>query len=192
MNPEVNWYFNNAQKWQAQIALLRTIILSCNLTEELKWGVPTYTFNKKNIVLIHTFKNYCAILFTKGVLLTDAKKILIQQTVNVQAARQLRFTNTASITKIKAAIKAYVLEACQIEANGLKVALKKTADYKVPQQLTEILNQNPALKKAFEALTAGRQKGYLFYFGQPKQAKTTIARIEKYTEHILMGKGIND
>ena len=192
MNPEVNWYFNNAQKWQAQIALLRTIILSCNLTEELKWGVPTYTFNKKNIVLIHTFKNYCAILFTKGVLLTDAKKILIQQTVNVQAARQLRFTNTASITKIKAAIKAYVLEACQIEANGLKVALKKTADYNVPQQLTEILNQNPALKKAFEALTAGRQKAYLFYFGQPKQAKTTIARIEKYTEHILMGKGIND
>ena len=192
MNVKVDWYFDKVKKWQEEIKLLRTIILECQLTEELKWGVPTYIYKKRNIVLIHTFKDYCAILFPKGVLLKDPKGILIQQTENVQSARQIRFTNIQQIVKLKAIIKDYTFEACEVEDLGLKVVLKKTTEYKIPEEFKSKLDENPALKTAFEALTPGRQRAYIFYFSQPKQSKTRSARVEKYTQHILKGKGLDD
>jgi uncharacterized protein YdeI (YjbR/CyaY-like superfamily) len=192
MNEKVDWYFDNAKKWQAEIKLLRTIILNCQLTEALKWGVPTYTYNHNNIVLIHTFKNYCAILFPKGVLLQDTIGGLIQQTENVQSARQIRFRSVAEIVTLKAVIKAYTFEACKLEDLGLKVALKKTTDYNIPEELQIKLDENPALTTAFNALTQGRQRAYIFYFTQPKQSKTRSGRVEKYTEQILLGKGLDD
>ena len=192
MNVKVDWYFEKVKKWQEEIKLLRTIILECQLTEELKWGVPTYIYKKRNIVLIHTFKDYCAILFPKGVLLKDPKGILIQQTENVQSARQIRFTNIQQIVKLKAIIKDYTFEACEVEDLGLKVVLKKTTEYKIPEEFKSKLDENPALKTAFEALTPGRQRAYIFYFSQPKQSKTRSARVLKYTQHILKGKGLDD
>ena len=192
MNPKVDWFFNKVQKWQAEYAKLRDIILDCDLVEELKWGQPCYTFEKKNIVLIHGFKDYCALLFFKGALLKDTRGILIQQTENVQSARQIRFTNVKEITKMERVLKAYIYEAVKTEEAGLKVEYKKTSDFKIPEEFQIKLEQKPALKRAFYALTPGRQRAYLFYFGSAKQSKTREARIQKYTKQILKGKGLDD
>lgn len=192
MNPKVDFYFSKAKKWQEELKKLRTIVLDCHLAEELKWGVPCYTFEKKNIVLIHAFKDYCAFLFFKGALLKDPKGILIQQTENVQAARQVRFTSVKEITKLEKILKAYIYEAVEIEEAGLKVPLKKTKEFAVPEEFQTKLDKNAALKKAFYALTPGRQRGYLLYFSSAKQAATREARIKKYTEQILDGKGLDD
>lgn len=192
MNPKVDFYFTKATTWQKEIEQLRTIVLDCHLTEELKWGCPCYTFQKSNIVLIHVFKEYCAFLFFKGALLKDPKGILIQQTENVQAARQVRFTNVKEITKLKATLKAYIYEAVAVEEAGLKVELKKTKEYSIPEEFQAKLNKMAALKKAFYALTPGRQRGYLLYFSSAKQSKTREARIEKCIPQILEGKGLDD
>jgi uncharacterized protein YdeI (YjbR/CyaY-like superfamily) len=192
MNPKVDFFFNKDKKWQAEFEKLRMTILDCGLTEELKWGVPCYTFQKKNIVLIHGFKDYCAILFCKGALLNDPNGILIQQTKNVQAARQIRFTTVGEIVKLKPVLKAYVYEAIEIENAGLKVNYKKPADYIIPEEFQKNLNKSAALRSAFNALTPGRQRAYIFYFSQPKQSKTRISRVEKYMPQILKGKGLND
>jgi uncharacterized protein YdeI (YjbR/CyaY-like superfamily) len=192
MNPKVDFFFSKAQRWQEEFEKLRTIILDCGLTEELKWGCPCYTFQKRNIVLIHGFKEYCALLFFKGVLLKDAKDILIQQTENVQAARQIRFTSVREIVKMEAILKAYIDEAIEVERAGLKVKLKKTSEFLVPEEFQKKLDKTPALKTAFGALTPGRQRAYLFYFSQPKQSKTRESRVEKYVQQILKGKGLND
>ena len=191
-NPAVDWFFNKTSKWEKEYEQLRTIVLDCGLTEELKWGCPCYTYEKKNVVLIHGFKDYCALLFMKGSLLQDNKNLLIQQTENVQAGRQIRFTNLKEIVKIKTTLKAYILEALQLEKSGAKVALKKTSEYPVPEEFKIVLKENPELKSAFKALTPGRQRGYLYYFSQPKLAKTREARIAKYIQHILDGKGVDD
>ncbi len=192
MNPKVDFFFNKTSKWQKEYEQFRKIILDCGLTEQLKWGCPCYTFQKNNIVLIHGFKEYCAFLFFKGALLNDANGILIQQTENVQAARQARFTNLKEITTLKATLKAYIYEAIEVEKAGLKVDLKKTKEYKIPEEFQKKLIENPDLKKAFKSLTPGRQRGYLLYFSQPKQSKTRELRVEKYTQPILNGKGLND
>jgi uncharacterized protein YdeI (YjbR/CyaY-like superfamily) len=192
MNSKIDWYFDKAEKWQKEFKQLRTIVLSCGLTEQLKWGNPCYTFAGSNIVLIHGFKEYCALLFFKGALLKDAHEILIQQTNNVQSARQVRFTNVKEIDWIKTTLKSYIYEAIEIEKAGLKVPFKKIKEYSVPNEFQNALNKNPTLKKAFNALTPGRQRGYLLYFSAPKQSKTRIARIEKSTPAILDGKGLND
>ena len=191
-NPKVDWFFNKATQWQEEFKKLRTIILDCGLTEKLKWGVPCYTFQESNIVLIHGFKEYCAILFVKGALLKDAKGVLIQQTENVQSARQIRFTNVREIIKLEPVLKAYIHEAIELEKAGLKVKLKKTADYKIPKEFQIKLDENLALKEAFYALTPGRQRQYLFYFSQPKLSKTRESRVEKCIDRILDGMGLND
>jgi len=191
-NPRVDFFFTKAKKWQDEFKKLRTIILDCGLTEELKWGVPCYTFQKKNIVLIHGFKEYCAILFVKGVLLKDAEGVLIQQTENVQAGRQVRFTNIQEIVALEKILKAYIHEAIEVEKAGLKVTHKKTSEYTFPEELISKLEEVPGLQDAFDALTPGRQRGYIYYFSQPKQSKTREARIDKYTPQILAGKGLND
>ena len=191
-NPKVDWFFDKAGKWQEEYARLRTIILECGLAEELKWGCPCYTFQKRNIVLIHGFKDYCAVLFFKGALLRDTAGILIQQTKNVQSARQIRFTSSREIAKLKPTLKAYIHEATEVEKAGLKVNLKKTSDFKIPEEFQNKLDEHPALKKAFNALTPGRQRAYIFHFSQPKQSKTREARVEKYVPHILTGRGLND
>lgn len=192
MNPKVDWYFSKAQKWQKEIGKLREIILDCDLVEELKWGCPCYSFEKKNIVLIHVFKEYCAVLFFKGALLKDTKGILVQQTENVQAARQMRFTSLQEVVKMEKTLKAYIYEAVEVEEAGLKVPLKKTKEFSMPEEFQNKLNKNPALKKAFNELTPGRQRGYLLYFSAAKQSKTREARIEKYMNQILDGKGLED
>lgn len=197
MNPKVDWFFAKKTKWQEEYAELRTIILDriaigCELAEELKWGVPCYTFEKRNIVLIHGFKEYCALLFHKGALLKDPKRILIQQTENVQSARQIRFTTVEEIYAMEKILKTYIKEAIQVEKSGLKVEMKKTADFKIPDEFHQAMEDMPELKKAFYSLTPGRQRGYLFYFSQPKQSKTRESRIEQYLEKILNGKGLND
>lgn len=192
MNPKVDWFFNKATKWQNEYEKLRMIVLGCGLTEELKWGCPCYTFQKSNIVLIHGFKEYCALLFFKGALLNDAKGILIQQTKNVQAARQIRFTNVQEIVKLKPVVKAYIYEAIEAEKAGLKVKLKKTQDYTIPEEFQNKLDEIPALKTAFNALTPGRQRGYIYYFSQPKQSKTRESRVEKCKQRILSGRGLDD
>lgn len=191
-NPNVDFFFSKAKKWKKEFEKLRAIILDCGLTEELKWGQPCYTYQGKNIVLIHGFKEYCAILFFKGVLLKDTKGILIQQTENVQAGRQVRFTNARQIAKMEKFLKAYIFEAIEIEKAGLKVKHKKTSDFKIPEEFQKKLDEIPSLKTSFEALTPGRQRAYIFYFSQPKQSKTRESRIEKYLQHIINGKGIND
>lgn len=192
MNPKVDFYFIKARQWQEELEQLRTIILSCGLTEELKWGVPCYTFQKSNIVLIHTFKEYCAILFFKGALLNDPNGILIQQTKNVQAARQVRFTNVREIVKMARILKAYIYEAIEVEKAGLKVPLKKSTEFAVAEEFQNKLNKMPALKKAFDTLTPGRQRAYLLHFSSPKQSKTREARVEKSVPQILDGKGLDD
>jgi uncharacterized protein YdeI (YjbR/CyaY-like superfamily) len=192
MNPKVDFYFTKATKWQEEIRKLRMIILGCGLTEELKWGVPCYCFEKRNIVLLHVFKEYCALLFFKGALLNDADGILIQQTENVQAARQVRFTNVREIIKLERTIRAYIYEAIEVEKAGLKVNLKKTKEYKIPEEFQKKLDELPALKTAFYALTPGRQRAYLLHFSAPKQSKTRESRVEKYKKQILSGKGLND
>jgi uncharacterized protein YdeI (YjbR/CyaY-like superfamily) len=192
MNPKVDFFFNKAKTWQEEFEKLRMIILDCGLTEELKWGCPCYTFERRNIVLIHGFKEYCALLFFKGALLNDANGILIQQTENVQAARQIRFTNVRQIVKLKPILKAYIHEAIEVEKAALKVNLKKTSEFKVPEEFQNKLDDTPALKTAFHALTPGRQRAYILYFSAPKQSKTRESRVEKCMPRILNGKGLND
>jgi uncharacterized protein YdeI (YjbR/CyaY-like superfamily) len=192
MNPKVDFYFSKRGIWQKEIKLLRSIALDCGLAEELKWGNPCYTFQKSNIVLIHEFKEYCAFLFFKGALLKDVSGILIQQTKNVQSARQIRFTNTREIIKLAPTLKAYIYEAIEVEKAGLKVPLKKTTEYEIPEEFQKKLDKNKALKVAFQALTPGRQRAYILFFSAPKQSATRESRVEKYLKHILSGKGLND
>ena len=191
MNPKVDFYFSKAGKWQKELEQLRMIVLDCGLKEELKWGCPCYMFEKSNIVLIHVFKEYCALLFFKGALLNDANGILIQQTKNVQAARQIRFTNVREIVGRKAMLKAYIYEAIEVEKAGLKVNFKKSSEF-TTEEFQKKLNTNPALKAAFNALTPGRQRAYNLYFAAPKQSKTRESRIEKNIQQILDGRGLND
>lgn len=192
MNPEVDEILRKSKNWQEEFDKLRMIILDCQLTEEVKWGVPCYTFQNKNIVLMHGFKEYCAILFIKGALLKDANGILIKQTENVQAARQIRFTNVREIIEKETILKAYIYEAIEIEKAGLEVNYKKTTEFIIPEEFQKKLDENPALKTAFEALTPGRQRAYIFHFSEPKQSKTRESRVEKCTQQILNGKGLND
>ncbi|MGZ8557048.1 MAG: YdeI/OmpD-associated family protein [Chitinophagaceae bacterium] len=211
LNPNVDFYFSKAKTWQVELEKLRIIVLDCGLTEELKWGVPCYTspagsspspppraggrpFPKSNIVLIHVFKEYCALLFFKGSLLNDTNGLLIQQTKNVQAARQIRFTSVREIIKMKPILKAYIYEAIEVEKAGLKVDFKKASEFKIPEEFQNKLSGKggPVLRTAFEALTPGRQRTYLLYFSAPKQSKTRESRVEKCMQQILNGKGLND
>ncbi|MEQ9186628.1 MAG: YdeI/OmpD-associated family protein [Cryomorphaceae bacterium] len=192
MNPAVDFFFAKDTQWKPAYGILRQIMLECGLNEALKWGVPCYTFRNGNIVLIHGFKHYCALLFTKGALLNDVEGLLVQQTENVQAARQIRFTSAEDVAAKRAIIKAYTFEAMEVEKAGLKVPMKKTEAFNMPEELSAALRENAALKSAFESLTPGRQRAYILHVGQAKQAKTRIARIEKFTPHILRGKGLND
>jgi uncharacterized protein YdeI (YjbR/CyaY-like superfamily) len=191
-NSKVDFYFNKPQKWQDEITELRAIVLDCGLTEELKWGCPCYTFQNNNIVLIHVFKEYCALLFFKGALLSNADGLLIQQTENVQAARQIRFTNLEGITSKRAALKAHMFEAIEVVKAGLKVELKKIKEFAIPEEFQQKLEKTPNLEKAFKQLTPGRQRAYLLHFSAPKQAKTREARVEKYITQIMNGKGLDD
>ncbi|MBX3051243.1 MAG: YdeI family protein [Caldilineaceae bacterium] len=192
MNPAVDFYFRKADQWKAEFEKLRTIILECDLSEELKWGHPCYALEGSNIVLMHGFKEYCALLFMKGALMQDPNGILVQQTKNVQSARQIRFTNLQEIEAMEAVLKAYVAEAVRVEKAGLQVEFKQPTDFEFPEEFIDKLEEIPGLQDAFEALTPGRQRGYLLYFSGAKQSKTRTARIEKYVPHILEGKGIND
>jgi len=192
MNPGVDFFFSKEHKWHDEFSALRQIILDCGLTEELKWGQACYTKDKKNIVLIHGFKEYCALLFFKGALMDDPKSILIQQSENVQSARQVRFTNVKEVTRLEPALKSCIRQAMDLEKAGTKVKLKKTADFKIPEEFEVRLQKLPALKKAFDELTPGRQRAYLYHFSQPKQSKTREARVEKYMKQILQGKGLDD
>jgi len=192
MNPKVDVFLSKAKKWQEEFEKLRMIILDCGLTEELKWGVPCYTFEKRNIVLIHGFKEYCALLFVKGALLNDTKGILITQTENTQAGRQIRFTNVREIVEMEPILKAYIYEAIEVEKAGLKVNFKKTTEFIIPEEFHNKLDEIPALKTAFDALTPGRQRAYILYFSAPKQSKTRELRVEKCMQQILNGKGLND
>jgi uncharacterized protein YdeI (YjbR/CyaY-like superfamily) len=192
MNPKVDGYLRKAKKWQEELKKLRTIVLDCQLSEELKWGVPCYTLRENNVVLIHVFKQYCALLFFKGALLKDDKGILIQQTKNVQAARQIRFTNVREIVEMETILKAYIHEAMEVEKAGLKVSFRKTTEFIIPDEFQKKLDAIPSLKTAFAALTPGRQRAYLLHFSAPKQSKTRESRIEKCMRQILKGKGLND
>ena len=192
MNPKVDVFLSKATRWREEFEKLRMFILDCQLTEELKWGKPCYTYQKSNIVIIQGFKEYCALLFVKGALLNDAEGILITQTENTQAARQIRFTNLREIVEMEPVLKAYVHEAIEVEKAGLKVDFKKTTEFVIPEEFQNKLDEIPALKTAFEALTPGRQRGYILYFAAPKQSKTRESRVEKYIPRILDGKGLND
>jgi len=192
LNPKVDFYFNKEGQWQKEFEQLRMIVLDCGLTEELKWGNPCYTLEGKNIVLIHGFKEYCALLFFKGALLKDPKKILIQQTENVQVPRQIRFTGAAQILKLEPTLKAYIKNAIDVEKSGVKATLKKTTEFEMVEEFEHHLKKNVQLKKAFAALTPGRQRAYLLHFAQAKQAKTREARIEKSIPQIMAGKGLLD
>ena len=192
MNPKVDWYFAKAGKWLEAVEKLRTIALDSNLTEELKWGCPCYTLKGSNVFLIHCFKEYCALLFHKGALLKDDAGILIQQTKNVQSARQIRFTSVQEVVKMERIVKAYIHQAIEVEKAGLKVEMKKTEAFDMPEEFKVKLKKMPALKKAFAALTPGRQRGYLLHFSSAKQAKTREARIDKCMERILEGRGLDD
>ncbi len=191
MNPKVDFYFRKA-RWGKELEKLRTIVLDCGLTEELKWGVPCYTLQKTNIVLIHVFKEYCALLFFKGALLDDPNGILIRQTKNVQAARQIRFNHVGEILKMEPILKAYIYEAIEVEKAGLKVRYKKTKEFTIPKEFQNKLDKTPGLKAAFHELTPGRQRGYIFYFSAPKLSKTRESRVEKSIKQILNGKGLED
>ena len=192
MNPNVNWFFDKPTKWQDAYQSLRDLALSFDLTEELKWGCPCYTYEKNNVVLIHGFKNYCALLFMKGAIMNDPENILVQQTENVQSARQIRFTNLNEIEKKTEIIKSYLKNAVEVEKSGVKIEMKKTIEYKMPDEFKSALSEMSELKRAFEKLTPGRQKGYLLYFSSAKQSKTINDRIEKYIPKILEGKGLED
>jgi uncharacterized protein YdeI (YjbR/CyaY-like superfamily) len=192
MNPKVDFFFDKAKQWQAEYEKLRAILLDSGLTEDLKWGCPCYTLEGKNIVLIHGFKEYCALLFFKGALMKDPDGILIQQTENVQSARQIRFTSAKEIIKLKTVLKAYVKEAVAVEKSGEKVPMKKTKEFPVPEEFQSRLDEMPELEKAFKTLTPGRQRAYLLHFSSPKQSKTREARIEKSIPQILDGKGLDD
>ena len=193
MNPKVvDRFLDRAQKWKEEMKLLRKICLDCGLTEDFKWMHPCYTLKGKNVVLIHEFKEYCALLFHKGALLKDTENILVRQTENVQAARQIRFTNIDEIITLESTIKAYIFEAIEVEKAGLEVKMKKVSEFDIPQELQQKFKEAPALKTAFKALTPGRQRGYLLYFSQAKQSKTRVSRIEKYIPKIFDGKGVND
>jgi uncharacterized protein YdeI (YjbR/CyaY-like superfamily) len=192
MNPKVNFYFDKAEKWQKELETLRAIVLDSKLTEELKWGSPCYTFEENNIVLIHVFKEYCALLFFKGALLKDPEGILIQQTKNTQAARQIRFTDVREIVKMKSILKTYIRQAIEIEKAGLEVKFKKTQEFDIPDEFKRKLEELPELKTAFERLTPGRQRAYILHFSAPKQSKTREARVEKCMEQIIGGLGLND
>jgi uncharacterized protein YdeI (YjbR/CyaY-like superfamily) len=191
-NPAVDKVLGKARKWREEFEALRRIVLDCGLTEDLKWGQPCYSLEGSNVVLIHGFKEYCALLFMKGALLKDPKGILIQQTENVQAARQARFTSVREIIGMEAILKAYTREAIEVEKAGLEVTYKKTSEFKVPEEFQRKLKESPVLKKAFAALTPGRQRGYLLYFAAAKQSKTRESRIEKCVPQIFDGKGLND
>lgn len=191
-NPKVDDYINKAGIWQMESRKLREISLDCGLNEELKWGKPCYTYENSNIVIIQGFKHYCALLFVKGALLKDAAGVLITQTENVQAARQIRFTDADEIDEMAPILEAYIREAIEVEKAGLNVDYKPTADFTIPEEFQNKLDQFPNLRAAFEALTPGRQRAYLLYFAGAKQSKTREARVEKYMEHILNGKGLND
>ena len=192
MNPKVDFYFNKAKKWQEALEKLRGLVLDCGLTEELKWGVPCYTYKKANVVLLHTFKEYCAILFVKGALLQDTEAILIQQTENTQAARQIRFISIQEIAELQTVLKAYLYEAIEVEKAGLEVKMKKTSEFEIPDEFQKALQENSELKAAFAELTPGRQRAYLLYFSNAKQSKTRTSRVEKSIPQILNGKGLND
>lgn len=192
MNTQVDFFFDKDTQWQQAYIILRNIVLSCKLTETLKWGCPCYTIGNANVVLIHGFKDYCALLLMKGALIEDKYDKLIQQTENVQERRQLRFTSVAEVKAQAANIKWYIQQAINIEQKGLKMAYKKTEAYAMPDEFKTALDQMPELKTAFEALTPGRQRGYLLYFSAAKQAKTRIARIDKYVSQILAGKGLEN
>jgi uncharacterized protein YdeI (YjbR/CyaY-like superfamily) len=192
MNPQVDGFLSKARKWKEAFEKLRKIVLDCQLTEELKWGNPCYTFQKKNVVLIHGFKEYCALLFFKGALLHDANGILIKQTENVQAGRQVRFTSVREIVDMEPILKAYICQAIDVEKAGLTVNLKKTAEFPIPAEFQQKLDGAPALNAAFEALTPGRQRAYILYFSAPKQSKTRQSRVEKCVQQIFDGKGLND
>lgn len=191
-NPKADWFFKKDTSWKEEYARLREIALSCGLTEELKWGCPCYTLGGKNVMLIHGFKNYCAYLFHKGALLKDPKRILIQQTENVQSARQIRFTHVDQIVDMEPVLKSYIKQAIKLEKAGAKVQLKETSEFKMPEEFRNAVNKTAPLKKAFYALTPGRQRGYLLYFSSAKLLKTREARIKKYVPKILKGKGLND
>lgn len=190
-NQKIDRFLNHAKKWQVEMKKLRAIILDCGLTEELKWRLPCYMFQESNIVIIQEFKNYCALMFFKGALLKDSKKILVPPG-NSQAARQIRFTNPEEVSKLKTLIKSYVKEAIKVEKAGLKVELKKTKDFNLPEEFQKRLDKNSKLKAAFEALTPGRQRAYLYYFSAAKQSTTRERRVEKSMPQILNGKGLND
>lgn len=192
MNPKVDFFFNKAKQWQKEFEKLRAIALETELIEDLKWGCPCYTYEGKNIFLIHGFKEYCALLFFKGALMKDPENILIQQTENVQAARQIRFTNLQQIVDLEKVIKSYMFEAVEVEESGAKVEMKKTKEFEIPEEFQKKLDENSELKKAFEALTQGRQRAYLLYFSSAKQSKTRESRIEKCIPEIFNGKGLND
>ncbi len=192
MNPKVDEFLSKAKKWKEEYETLRKIVLDCELTEDYKWMNPCYTFDKKNIVLIHGFKEYCALLFPKGALLQDSHSILIQQTENVQGARQIRFTNVQEIVEKEAILKAYIDEAIEVEKAGLKVKVKKPEELIIPEELQHKFNEIPALKAAFTTLTPGRQRAYILYFSAAKQSKTRESRVEKCIPNILNGKGLND
>lgn len=192
MNPKTDFFFEEDGQWQKEFQQLRTILLDTGLEEDLKWGCPCYTHQGRNIVLIHGFKEYCAILFFKGALLNDTEKVLIQQSENVQAARQIRFTTVKEISDLAKTIKTYVYEATEVEKSGIKVPMKKTKDFEMTEEFQHRLDEDPILKEAFEALTPGRQRAYLLHFSSAKQSKTREARIEKCIPQILIGKGLND
>lgn len=192
MNPKVDFYFSKAGKWQEALEQLRTFVLDCGLTEELKWGVPCYTFQKSNILLLHKFKEYCAVLFIKGALLNDTDGILVQQTKNTQAARQIRFTNVREIVERETILKTYIYEAVDLEKAGFKVDFKTNTEFILPEEFQNELDENPALKTAFHALTPGRQRGYILYFSAPRQTQTRASRVQKCMPQILNGKGLND
>lgn len=192
LNPKVDEFISESTKWKEEYEKLRNVVLECDLTEEFKWMHPCYTFNNKNIVLIHGFKEYCALLFHKGALLQDAHGILIRQTENVQAGRQIRFTNLQQIVELETVLKDYIFEAVEVEKAGLEVSRKKTDEYEMPEELKNKFDEMPSLRTAFEALTPGRQRAYILHFSQPKQSKTRTARIEKFATKILNGQGLND
>jgi uncharacterized protein YdeI (YjbR/CyaY-like superfamily) len=192
MNPKVDEFLSKTERWRAEFEKLRMIALDCGLTEELKWRAPCYTFQNSNVVIIQGFKGYCALLFFKGALLKDPKGILKAPGEHVQAGRQIRFTNVREIVEMEPTVKAYIYEAIEVEKAGLKVAFKETTEFEIPDELESKFDENPALKAAFDTLTPGRQRAYILYFSAPKQSKTRESRVEKCTQQILDGKGLND